>query len=253
MINLKSPEEIKIMADGGAILSRVMQEVSANAREGVSLIQLDRLANRLIMEANATPAFLGYRPNGALKPYPATICASVNEVIVHGVPTKYLLRESDILKLDFGLFYKGWCVDAAMTIGIPPVKSDAKKLIQTTKEALEYGIMAMQPGNRLGDIGYAIEGHVKKNGFKVVRGLTGHGIGRKLHEEPSVLNTGRRGKGELLESGVVLALEPMVALGTDHILQREDESYATADGKLSAHFEHTVAITENGPRILTQL
>lgn len=253
MIERKSEEVIQLMREGGAILASIMHDVGQNARVGISLDQLDRLARQLILKAGAKPAFLGYRPDGATKPYPATICASVNAVIVHGVPTKYKLQPGDLLKLDFGLFYKGWYVDAAITVGIPPVSVESAKLIKVTKEALEIGIKAMQAGNTLGDIGYAIERHVKKNGFNVARGLTGHGIGKKLHEEPSVFNVGRRGKGEALLPGNVLALEPMVTVGTDQIRQLKDESYVTADGLLSAHFEHTVAVTEEGPLILTKL
>ena len=144
-------------------------------------------------------------------------------------------------------------MDAATTVGIPPISTEAAKLMLITREALEKGIKAMQPGNHLGDIGYAIEKHVKKNGFNIARGLTGHGIGKRLHEDPPVLNVGRPGRGELLESGVVLALEPMVTVGTSQIEQLDDESYATKDGKLSAHFEHTVAVTKNGPKILTTI
>ena len=253
MIDRKSAETIKLMREGGAILAHVMHEVGTNTREGISLLQLDRLANQLILRAGAKPAFLGYRPAGAIKAYPATICASLNDVIVHGVPTKYKLQRGDLLKLDFGLFYKGWCVDAAITIGIDPISTEASKLIKVTKEALEKGIKAMRAGNRLGDIGYAIERHVKKNGFNVVSGLTGHGIGKQLHEDPSVFNVGKRGKGELLTEGVVLALEPMVTAGTNQIKQLTDESYVTADHKLSAHFEHTVVVTKDGPIVLTQL
>ncbi|MDP1689474.1 MAG: type I methionyl aminopeptidase [bacterium] len=253
MIDRKSTETIKLMREGGAILAHVMHEVGTNAREGISLLQLDRLANHLIIRAGAKPAFLGYRPAGATKAYPATICASINDVIVHGVPTKYKLQRGDLLKLDFGLFYKGWCVDAAITVGIDPISTEASKLIKVTKEALDKGIKAMCAGNRLGDIGYAIHRHVKKNGFNVADGLTGHGIGRKLHEDPPVFNVGKRGKGDLLETGVVLALEPMVTVGTSLIRQLADESYVTADHKLSAHFEHTVAITKDGPLVLTQL
>lgn len=253
MIDRKSEDTIRLMREGGAILAHVIHEVGTNAREGISLLQLDRLANQLILRAGAKPAFLGYRPGGASKPYPATICASINDVIVHGVPTKYKLQPGDLLKLDFGLFYKGWCVDAAITIGIDPVSAEASKLIKVTKEALEKGIKAMYAGNRLGDIGYAIHRHVKKNGFNVASGLTGHGIGRHLHEDPPVLNVGKQGKGELLMEGVVLALEPMVSVGTSQIKQLADESYVTADHKLSAHFEHTIAITKDGPIVLTQL
>ena len=253
MIERKNKEILRIMAEGGKILAHVMSEVQANAREGVTLEQLDRLANRLITQAGATPAFLGYRPGGAARPYPATICASVNDVVVHGVPTKYAIKKGDLVKLDFGLFYKKWCVDAAVTVAVPPATSEAEHLVKVTREALAQGIEAMQAGNRLGDIGYAIERHVKQNGLTVVRGLTGHGIGKRLHEEPPVLNTGRRGRGEALLTGVTLALEPMITTGSGDIIQREDEGYATADGALSAHFEHTVAVTENGPVILTVL
>ncbi len=253
MIERKNEEAIRLMREGGAILANIIHEVGQNAREGISLLQLDRLAHQLILKAGAKPAFLGYRPEGATKPYPATICASVNAVIVHGVPTKYKLQPGDLLKLDFGLYHKGWCVDSAITVAIPPVSDLSAKLIKVTKEALEHGIRAMQPGNRLGDIGYAIEKHVKSNGFNIARGLTGHGIGKRLHEDPSVFNTGKRGRGETLEPGIVLALEPMVTEKTDQIKQLEDESYVTADGKLSAHFEHTVALTKNGPQILTIL
>lgn len=241
------------MREGGRILAHIISEVSLNVREGITLLQLDNLASRLIRKAGATPAFLGYRPEGAQKSYPATICTSLNEVVVHGVPTHYALRKGDLLKLDFGLFYRGWCVDAAVTIGILPINSEAERLIQVTRKALDYAIEVMRPGNRLGDIGYAIESCVKNGGFKVVRGLTGHGIGKRLHEDPPILNVGRKGKGELLETGMVFALEPMVSAGGDHIIQEKDESYATADRSVTAHFEHTVAVTKDGPQVLTLL
>ncbi len=251
MVYLKTPDEIKIMAEAGKILANIIYEISSNAREGVSLIQLDRLAFKLIEAANARPAFLGYRPEGASKPYPATICASINDVIVHGLPTKYLIKNGDLVKLDFGLFYKGWCVDAAKTVPIDPISDTAARLVKVTKEALDHGIAVMQPGNRLGDIGHAIQEHAEKNGFKIIKGLTGHGIGKRLHEDPSVLNFGTKGRGEILKSGMVLALEPMIAVGTSEIVQLADDSYATADQSLSAHFEHTVAVTEEGPKVLT--
>lgn len=251
MAYIKTKEEIELMRQSGQILAGVIEKVGQNAREGVSLIQLDRLANRLIKEAGATPAFLGYQPEGAEKPYPATICASLNEVVVHGVPTGRILKSGDILKLDFGLFYKGFCSDSAITVAIGEISEEAAHLIETTKKALYAGIREARIGNRLGDIGFAIQSVVERNSFKVVRGLTGHGIGKALHEEPVVYNSGQTGKGLILKSGMVLAIEPMTATGNDRIVQRKDESYATADSSLSAHFEHTVAVTESGPQILT--
>ncbi|MBI2035065.1 MAG: type I methionyl aminopeptidase [Candidatus Liptonbacteria bacterium] len=253
MSYLKSDNEIAIMAEGGKILASIISEVSLNAREGVSLIQLDRLTAKLIESAGGKPAFLGYRPEGAIRPYPATICASVNNVIVHGMPTEYVIKKGDLVKLDFGLYFKGWCVDAAVTVAIEPVSDIAKKLSAVTKQSLKKAVEAMREGNRLGDVGYAIQNYVEKNGFKVIRGLTGHGIGKRLHEDPSVLNFGTKGKGEILRAGLVLALEPMVAEGTSQIIQLKDESYATADHSLSAHFEHTVAVMKDGPKILTMI
>ena len=249
----KSDADIALMAEGGRILARIMRDVADNARPGMMLAALDRLAHRLMIDAGGDPAFLGYRPDGALRPYPASICASVNEVVVHGVPSKYVLQEGDLLKLDFGLRFKGFCTDAALTVPIGKISSVARRLLETTQKALEAGIEAARPGNHLGDIGFAVNLIVSHSGFRVVKGLTGHGIGRALHEEPVVLNYGRMGDGILLKKGMVLAIEPMTSIGSDIIVQREDEGYATKDGSLSAHFEHTVAITEQGPKILTVL
>ena len=253
MITIKTARELETMALAGKLLAKVILEVSQNAKVGISLEALDRLAYKLIQEAGATPAFLGYRPAGAERPYPKTICTSVNDVVVHGVPSKYILRSGDLLSLDFGLRLDGLCADAAVTVGIGSVSAETAKLIKVTHEALARGIAEMKAGKHLGDIGYAIERYVTRSGFKVVRGLTGHGIGRELHEEPPVYNFGKKGKGELLREGMVLALEPMVSAGSPDIIQREDEGYATADHSLSAHFEHTVAVTKDGPQILTEL
>lgn len=250
-IHLKSPEEIEIMATGGKKLAIVMAEVEKNAREGVTLLQLDALAFKLIKEAGATPAFLGYKPEGASRAYPATICASLNNVVVHGIPTKRVLKSGDVLKLDFGLRYEGLCLDAAVTVGIGEISHMAKKLIQVTKDALAEAIRFVKPGKQLGDIGYAIEHYVTRHHLEVVRGLTGHGIGKNLHEEPTVFNFGSRGHGLKLKPGLIIAIEPMVAIGIGDIVQLPDESYATRDGSLSAQFEHTVAITETGVRVLT--
>ncbi len=251
MITLKSKEEIALMAEGGAILRDVIRAVADEANEGVTLKDLDRLAEKLIRAKGATPAFLGYKPHGAGKAYPATICTSVNDVIVHGLPTERKLRSGDVLKLDFGLRLHGFCGDAALTVAIGNVTSEAEKLIAATKKALLLGIKAARPGNYLGDIGFAISHYVRSKGFSVAEGLTGHGIGRELHEDPSVYNFGKAGAGMELVPGLVIAIEPMIAAGRGKIVQLPDDSYTMEDGSLSAHFEHTIAITENGPVILT--
>ncbi len=251
MITIKTQAEIEIMTMAGRILSAVMQQVSTATVEGITLLELDHLAERLTRLAGAIPGFLGYQPHGAGKPYPATICASINEIVVHGVPTKYKLRSGDLLKLDFGVELNGYYADAAVTIPIGIISKQAQHLVNTTRQALMSGIKQMRIGNSLGDIGHAIEFIVKSRGFHVVEGLTGHGIGRELHEDPSVFNTGKIGSGPKLIEGMVLAIEPMVAVGTSKIIKLHDDSYATADGSLSAHFEHTVAITKDGPVILT--
>jgi methionyl aminopeptidase len=252
MITLKSPEEIGMMAEGGKILGMVLRELEAAVRIGVSTKALDAMAYKLILDAGAKPAFLHYRPTGAAHGYPATLCASVNDGIVHGLPSKRILQEGDILKLDLGLRYKGFYSDAAVTVGVGKINTEAKDLIRATKAALAAGVNEARTGKTLGDIGFAIETIAKKNGFSVVEGLTGHGIGKALHEDPYVFNFGRRGDGETLKSGMVIAIEPMFAAGSGAIRELSDDSYVTMDGSLAAHFEHTVAITEKGPRILTK-
>ncbi|PIV31776.1 type I methionyl aminopeptidase [Candidatus Wolfebacteria bacterium CG02_land_8_20_14_3_00_37_12] len=250
-VKIKTSSEIKSIAASGAILAEVFKKTAKEAKIGTVLKDLDKLAFRLIKESGAEPAFLNYRPNGALKPYPATICASVNNVIVHGLPNDYRLKNGDVLKLDFGVKYNGFYSDAAITIGIGTISPEAGKLIKATKIALEEAIKIAEPGNFLGDIGWVIEKIAKKFGVKTIKELTGHGIGRELHEDPTIYNFGKRGKGIELKSGMVLAIEPMFAVGTEKIIQKKDESWATANGSLSAHFEHTVAITDKGPKILT--
>lgn len=248
---VKSPSEIEIMAEGGKILAKVMREVKAEVRPGKKLKELDDLAFRLIEESGAKPAFLGYQPEGADKPYPSSICASVNEVAVHGIPDEYVIRDGDLVKLDFGVRYKGFCTDAATTVVVGEVSAEARKLTRVTEEALHIAIKQMRPGNRLGDVGAAIQKHVEENGFQVIRDLTGHGIGRKLHEEPSVYNFGKHGTGEVLKAGTAFAIEPITAISAKHVRQLSDDSFATSDHSLSAHFEHTVIVTENGPWVIT--
>jgi methionyl aminopeptidase len=248
---LKTPEEIEKMRTAGKILAQVSEKVRKAATEGISLKYLDELANRLIKTAGAQPAFLGYKPHGARKPYAYTICASINDEIVHGIPTAYKLKSGDLLKLDFGVICGGYYADAAWTVGVGKISPEAKKLIAVTEQALYAGIKAANAGNTLGDIGYSISSFVKKNSFQIIKGLAGHGIGKKLHEDPEVYNEGRAGEGFKLESGMVLAIEPMVSAGSPEVIQRADDSFVTADGSLSAHFEHTVAITKNGTEIIT--
>ena len=248
---IKTPVEIEIIARAGKILRATLELVASEAKPGVTLTALDRLAEKMIRKNNGQPAFLNYRPKGAKKNYPATLCTSVNNVVVHGVPTPYILRSGDVLKIDCGVVINGWYSDAALTIGVGKISPKAQKLIKVTKIALEKGIAAAQAGNTVGDIGHAIGSFVKLNKMFTIKGLSGHGIGTDLHEPPSIYNEGERGTGMKLEPGMVIAIEPMVALGTSAIKQLSDDSFATADGSLSAHFEKTITITDKDPRILT--
>jgi len=250
-IPLKSQKEIEAIAQAGKILAKILKAISREAKVGAKLSDLNKLAYRLTKQEKAQPAFLGYQPDAASKPFGASICASVNEAVVHGFPSDYRLKSGDVLKIDFGVEHQGFFADAALTIGIGNISDEAKRLIKTTKLALEKAIKIVKPGNTLGDIGWIIQKTAQQNGFKVIRNLTGHGIGKELHEEPTIYNFGEKSKGIELKPGMVLAIEPMLAIGTDAIVQRPDESWATADNSLSAHFEHTVAITEKGVKILT--
>ncbi len=251
MITIKNPEEIQIMATGGKILASVLSRVAEATKVGITLKELDQLAEKLTRNAGAIPAFLNYRPDGAAKPYPASLCASVNDIVVHGIPNTYKLRSGDILTLDYGVKYKNFYTDSAVTIAIGKINETAQKLIDTTKKALLAGIKQAKIGNHIGDIGHAIKEVTTIKKFKIIEGLTGHGIGRELHEDPTIWNEGRAGTGEKITEGMVLAIEPMISAGSSKIIQLKDDSYATYDGSLSAHFEHTVAITKNGPVILT--
>ena len=249
---VRKASEIKKMRVAGQILAAVAKEVRAAVAVGVSLKTLDTLAHRLIVKAGAEPAFLGYKPYGAVKAYPATICASVNDVIVHGVPTEYKIKDGDVVKLDFGTRYEGWYADAAWTIAVGKISSRTKKLISTTENALLIAIKQVKAGTTIGDIGYAINKYVSRHGFRVVKGLTGHGIGTELHEDPSVYNEGKKGSGMRLEAGMTIAIEPMVSAGAAELFKGDDDSYITADSSMSAHFEHTVLVTKDGCEILTK-
>lgn len=251
MTLIKSPEEIKKIAVAGRILAKILKLVSREAKTGTKLSDLDKLAYRLTKKEGAQPAFLGYKPDGASHPFGASICASVNEVVVHGLPSDLKLQAGDVLKIDFGIELEGFFADAALTVGIGKISKEAKHLIKTTKLALKKAVKMAKPGNNLSDIGWVINKTAEKEGLKVIKSLTGHGTGKELHEEPTIYNFGEKGKGILLKAGMVLAIEPMLAVGAEKIVQRPDESWATADDSLSAHFEHTIAITERGAKILT--
>jgi methionyl aminopeptidase len=248
---IKSAEEIRKMTRAGEILAIGRRAVKEAMAPGVTGKQIDAIFRGAVEKAGGTPIFLGYRPDGADKPYPASICFSVNDVIVHGTPNDKPIKAGDVVSVDMGAGFEGYCADSAFTVGVGKISPVAQKLIEATRESLELAIKAAKPGASLGDIGYVIQSHIKKAGFKIAQGLTGHGIGSHLHEEPYVFNEGKPGTGLKLEPGMCLAIEPMVAIGTGKIVQLEDESYAIADGSLSAHFEHTIVITEKGARVLT--
>lgn len=249
---LKDENDIKLMRVSGKILANTLSELAQASKEGVQLSALDKLARKLITEAGATPTFLGYTPEGATKPYPAALCASVNETIVHGIPGNYILKNGDVFSLDLGVTYKGRVTDAALTVGIGKISEEAKTLIRVTEHSLLNAIAECVPGKHLGDIGWAVENTAKTANFRVIQGLTGHGVGFALHEDPSVFNYGTRGEGMKLVPGLVIAIEPMFAVSSPYAVAMRDGSYETKDGSLSAHFEHTIAITENGHEVLTR-
>jgi methionyl aminopeptidase len=246
LVILKRPTEIEIMHEAGEILYRVHDLVGAAIRPGVTTKHLDQIAEQAILEANARPAFKGY--NG----YPATINASINDVLVHGIPGNRELKSGDIISIDVGLFYKGFVADSARTYPVGNVSPLAKRLIEVTEHSLLAAIQACQPFGRLGDVSYAVQKTVEKAGFSVTRQFVGHGVGRSMHEEPQVPNWGNPGKGAVLKPGLVIAIEPMVTVGRTEIdIQSDGWTAVTRDHSLSAHVEHTVAITANGPRVLT--
>lgn len=243
------------MREGGRRLACVLESVGAMIAPGVSTAALDAHAEDLIRAGGDEPAFLGYQPPFADSPYPATLCVSINDEVVHGIPTDdRLLREGDIVGLDIGLWHRGLVVDMAMTFPVGAIDETARELLTITHAALGAGIAAAQPGNTLGDIGYAIETVVAASRFSVVSSFGGHGVGHEVHEEPHVFNVGKPGTGMQLEPGMVLALEPMVNEGSEDVAIIEDGYTAvTEDGKRSAHFEHTIAILEDGPEVLTRV
>jgi methionyl aminopeptidase len=251
MVKLKSNEDIKILREGGKILNGIIKELEKRIKSGANPKEIDWLAENLIKKAGGKPAFKGYKPDFAKKKYPSTICFSPNSVVVHGVPDSSLIKEGDIVGIDIGMEYKGLFTDMAITIGVGNISNEAKKIISTTKECLNLAIKYAKGGNNLGDIGWAIETHAKKNGFNVIKALTGHGVGYSPHEEPAVLNFGELGQGMELKSGLVIAIEPMLSACSGAIVELSDGSFGTAENCLSAHFEHTIAITKRGNIVLT--
>jgi methionyl aminopeptidase len=254
LVSLKSHSEIELMRAAGRVVARTLRVTAAAAVPGVSLIELDRLAADTIRAAGAEPNFLGQRPHRSVPPFPGVLCLSVNDRIVHGVPDDTVLREGDLLSIDGGAAVRGYHADAAITVEVGKVDAAATRLSQATKEGLDAGIAQMIPGARLGDISYAIQEVAKANGYGILHGHGGHGIGTSLHEDPHVANEGRPGRGYRLREGLVLAIEPMYLEGGtgDYRILPDQWTLATADGRRAAHFEHTVAITADGPRILTQ-
>lgn len=248
MVNIKTDKEIEIMREGGKILAEILKKLAAEVKPGITTNDLEELACELVLDYKVKSSFLGYEG------YPAILCTSLNEEVVHAIPSTRVLEEGDLLKIDMGVLRGGFHTDSAVTVIVGNMNDTARRnLIQVTREALEIGISKAKVGNTLGDIGSAIQKHVEDKGFNVVRDLVGHGIGRELHEPPQVLNYGKAGTGERLVPGMVIAIEPMVVTKSWEIKEGKDgSSYETADGGLAAHFEHTVAITDAGPLILTK-
>ncbi len=253
MISIKTPEEIEIMRQAGRILAEVMNKIVPKVQRDVSVLEIDELAEKLICQTGAEPGFKGYKSGGKI--YPATLCVSVNEQVVHSLPKKEtVLKQGDIVGIDCGVKYQEYYSDMALTVGVGKISSQAKKLIQVTKKSLDTAIKKIKPGIHLGDVSWSVQSYVEKNGFSVVRQLSGHGIGKELHEEPSILNYGEKRTGPILKQGMVLAIEPMVNAGGWKIKTLDDNwTIVTEDGSLSAHFEHTILVTEKGAEVLTRL
>jgi methionyl aminopeptidase len=248
MVTLKSKREIEIMRDAGRIVAEVLHILREHCRPGARTRDLDRIAEEETRKRNAQPAFKGYRG------YPGSLCASVNQEVVHGIPGNRELKSGDIIGLDFGVLYNGYFGDSAISVPIGEIKPEVQKLLRVTEECLYLGIAQAVSGNHLVDISRAIQMHAEAHGYSLVKELGGHGIGKRMHEEPMVLNYVTTGRGIKLQPGLVVALEPMVNLGGDRVITLADGwTVVTADGQPSAHFEHTVAITETGPDILTKI
>jgi methionyl aminopeptidase len=247
MIVCKSPAELEKMRAAAALVAEVLAELAAMVKPGVSTLDLDVEAERMVRAGGAEPAFKGYRG------FPCTICASANDQVIHGIPSKRPLAEGDIISLDMGVKLQGFYGDSAVTVPVGNVSDEARTLLRVTQESLEKGIEQVRLGGRVSDIGHAIQKHVEAHGFSVVREFVGHGIGTSLHEDPQIANYGEPGRGPRLAEGMTLAIEPMVNVGRSQVKMLSDGWTAvTKDGSLSAHFEHTVAVTKSGPLVLTR-
>jgi len=247
-ILIKTEKEIKIMAEGGRILAGVMKEVAKSVKPGITTKELDRLAEGLLLKSGGKPSFKGYMG------FPNALCVSVNDELVHGIPSSRKLKEGDIVSLDLGLEHKGYHTDMAVTVPVGVISPEAQRLVRVTKKALKRGIKKVRPGNTFGDVGNTIQRYIEDQGFGVVRELCGHGIGKSVHEEPQVLNYGKRRTGERLEQGMVFCIEPMVTVG-DWKIKKVDNGHGfiTKDGSLSAHFEDTLVVTKDGVEVLTKM
>jgi len=242
MINLKTKEEIALMSQGGKKLSSIMEKLKESALEGVETKKLNEIAERLIEKEGGKPSFKGY------KGFPAALCTSVNNIVVHGIPSSYRLKEGDLLSLDLGMLYKGFHTDMAITFPIGEVDQETLRLVRVTKKALKLAVKKSRVGNTLGDVGETIERYIRRRGFFIVEGLCGHGIGREVHEDPQIPNTGKRGRGLKIEEGMTFCIEPMVSINKG-LAKETEEGFVTE--KKSAHFEYTLAIVEGKAKILT--
>ena len=246
MILIKSDEEIELIRKSNLLLGKLHGELAKHLKPGIKTIELDKLAYEFIMDNGGKPSFLHYRG------YPNTLCISVNDVVIHGIPGDYVIKEGDLVSIDCGIELEGYHSDSAFSYAVGEVSEQVWELMKRTKEALYKGIEQAKPGNRVGDIGYAVESHIKQFGFSVVREMTGHGVGRRLHEDPAIPNYGRRGQGKRLKPGMTIAIEPMVTMGSHKIyIEKDGWTVRTVDGKPAAHYEHSIAITKNGPEILS--
>jgi len=256
MISIKTEKEIEIMREGGKLLAGITRKLEKQVKPGITTNKLEGLAQALILSSGAKCSFKGYTgPMGEKeKPFPACLCVSINEQIVHGIPGDQILKQGDIVSLDLGLFFKGFHSDMAITVGVGKIPPEAQRLIRITKKVLKLAIKKVRPGITFGDISNFIQRYSESQGFNIVRDLCGHGIGHNLHEEPQILNYGKRHSGPKIKQGMVFCLEPMLSIGDPRIKKSPDGfSWQTKDNSLSAHFEHAVAVTETGPKVLTNL
>jgi methionyl aminopeptidase len=255
MIQIKSDAEVALMREAGLVVGRTLEALRAAAVPGVTTTQLDELAESSIREAGAIPSFKGYQPHPAVPPFPGSICASVNDEIVHGIPGPRRLRDGDVISIDCGAILDGWHGDAAITVAVGEVPEEVRELMRVCEESMWRGFAAARLGGRVSDIGHAVESYVRSQGdCGIIEEYGGHGIGTEMHQEPHVLNYGRPGRGPKLQKGLVLAVEPMLTLGTRFTRELDDHwTVSTVDGKVAAHFEHTFTLTDDGPWVLTAL